>query len=292
MYYSLSRLSALDVKWADLFDANQESFQEFHHNPYYELILVADGTVYLQAGEEKLTLHAGDSLLLMPWEQHRGWQPNERQGHFFWVQFASTPDITELDYNRAPQLKIVHAPPGQTSTSQQHFEEALVLPRRFQTRNRYKLLSCFEELVQLLIKPKGYFRFQATLLLGEILFILTSEFLEQSHTDSAFPSSYTTFRKLLSHINNNYETDITKEALEQMTDRKYEYLCQIFKRYTGTTMVHYMHQLKIQQAKHLLLHTAQSVQEIGQSVGYVDPFYFSRIFKRVEGISPQHFRQK
>lgn len=57
-------------------------------------------------------------------------------------------------------------------------------------------------------------------------------------------------------------------------------------------MVHYMHQLKIQQAKHLLLHTAQSVQEIGQSVGYADPFYFSRIFKRVEGISPQHFRQK
>lgn len=105
MYYSLSRLSALDVKWADLFDANQESFQEFHHNPYYELILVADGTVYLQAGEEKLTLHAGDSLLLMPWEQHRGWQPNERQGHFFGFSLPPLPILLSWTMTEHPSLK-------------------------------------------------------------------------------------------------------------------------------------------------------------------------------------------
>lgn len=292
MYYSLSRLSQLDVKWADLFNANDESFSNAHQNPFYELIVVTDGTVYLQTGPDKLTLQAGDALLLMPWEQHRGWKPLERQGRFFWVQFSCVPGVAEFVSDPAPELNIVHAHRSELRTSSDAgpIEDSLIVPRLFQTRHRYKLLSRFEEMVETMAWPNGYFRFKATLLLGEILRLLATDFLEQSETHTAFPASYSVFRKLVNHLNNFYETDVSKETLERVVDRKYEYLCQVFKKYTGLTIVHYIHQLRIQQAKHLLLNSAASVHNIGESVGFPDPFYFSRTFKKLEGVSPQQYR--
>lgn len=290
MYYALSRLSKLDVKWADLFDANNSTFFGRHHNPYYELIVIADGTVHLQTNEARMTLEAGESLVMMPWESHSGWNSHERQGQFFWVQFSCDPGLNEFVLDRASELNIVHAERTELRTTEILHEDLLVLPRQFRSLQRYKLLGLFEELVETMKQPKGYFRFHATLLLGEILRLMASSFLEQSHLDTSFPTSYLTFRKLVNHLNNFYESDISKETLERVLERKYEYLCQVFKKYAGTNIHHYIHQLKTQHAKHLLRNTAKSVKEIAEEVGYPDPFYFSRMFKKIEGVAPQHYR--
>jgi len=290
MYYSLSRLSMLDVKWADLFDANNLHFFGQHHNPYYELIVIADGTVHLQTGETRMSLQAGESLLMMPWETHSGWNSHEKQGQFFWVQFSCDPCLNEFVLNRASELNIVHAERTELRTTDILHEDLLVVPRQFRSLQRYKLLGLFEDLVETMKQPKGYFRFHATLLLGEILRLMASDFLKESDLDTAFPASYLTFRKLVNHLNNFYDSDISKETLEGLLDRKYEYLCQVFKKYAGTNIHNYIHQLKTQRAKHLLRSTDKSVQEIANEVGYPDPFYFSRMFKKIEGVAPQHYR--
>jgi AraC-like DNA-binding protein len=290
MYYALSRLSKLDVKWADLFDANNRSFLDRHHNPYYELIVIADGTVHLQTNETRTTLQTGESLLMMPWESHSGWNSHERQGQFFWVQFSCEPSLNEFVLDRASELNIVHAERTELRTTEFLHEDLLVVPRQFRSLQRFKLLGLFEELVETMKQPNGYFRFHATLLLGEILRLMASGFLEQSHLDTAFPASYLTFRKLVNHLNNFYESDISKETLERVLERKYEYLCQVFKKYAGTNIHNYIHQLKTQHAKHLLRNSAKSVKEIAEEVGYPDPFYFSRMFKKIEGVAPQQYR--
>ncbi len=290
MHYSLSRLSKLDVKWADLFNANDPNFFGQHHNPYYELIVIADGMVHLQVNGKRLTLQAGDSLLMMPWESHTGWNPHEPQGRFFWVQFSCDPGLNEFVLDRASELNIVHAERTELRTAEILHEDLLIVPRQFRNAQRYKLLGLFEELVETMNLPKGYFRFHATLLLGEMLRLMANDFLKQSHLDTSFPASYITFRELVNHLNNSHESDISKATLERVLDRKYEYLCQVFKRYAGTTIHHYIHQLRVQRAKYLLDNTAKSVKEIAEDVGYPDPFYFSRMFKKMEGVAPQHYR--
>ena len=131
-----------------------------------------------------------------------------------------------------------------------------------------------------------------TLLLGEIVSSIATDFMESSHRDTAFPASYGTYRRLVNHLNNFYEQDLGKMTLEKELDRTYEYLCQVFRKYAGTTIVHYVHQLRVQRAKYLLLHSDQSVGEIAEKVGFRDAFYFSRVFKRLEGLSPQHYRDR
>ncbi|MFD0695204.1 AraC family transcriptional regulator [Paenibacillus sp. GCM10027628] len=59
---------------------------------------------------------------------------------------------------------------------------------------------------------------------------------------------------------------------------------------TGYSLHEYVHRLKISEAKNMLLNTHQSVKETAVSLGFKDVFYFSRLFKKFVGVSPQHYR--
>jgi AraC-like DNA-binding protein len=63
-----------------------------------------------------------------------------------------------------------------------------------------------------------------------------------------------------------------------------------FKRQTGHSPVSYFQRLKIQHAAQLLALTDLPVKEIARTVALDDPFYFSRLFKKVMGQSPRQFR--
>jgi len=65
---------------------------------------------------------------------------------------------------------------------------------------------------------------------------------------------------------------------------------QLFKRQTGYSPVDYFIHAKIQHACFLLDTTPLSVSDIGLRLGYKDPYYFSRIFRKVMGVSPRAYR--
>lgn len=59
---------------------------------------------------------------------------------------------------------------------------------------------------------------------------------------------------------------------------------------TGYSLNEYVNRLKVAEAKKLLINTELSVKEIARMLCYEDPFYFSRIFKKISGISASEFR--
>ncbi len=64
-----------------------------------------------------------------------------------------------------------------------------------------------------------------------------------------------------------------------------------YKELTGTTPINHFIHLKIERACHLLDITTKSINEISFAVGYEDAYYFSRIFKKIMGISPSQYRR-
>lgn len=66
----------------------------------------------------------------------------------------------------------------------------------------------------------------------------------------------------------------------------------LFKKKTGYSPIHYFNHLKIQKACQLLSFTDMSVKEISYSLGYEDPLYFSRLFKKIMNISPLQYRSE
>ncbi|GAA0406526.1 AraC family transcriptional regulator [Paenibacillus motobuensis] len=82
---------------------------------------------------------------------------------------------------------------------------------------------------------------------------------------------------------------------EEIADRHHisvSTLRRIVHEYSGYPLNEFIHRLKIAEAKNLLLNTEMSVKELAEALGYQDMFYFSRVFKRVTGISPSSYRKR
>lgn len=70
------------------------------------------------------------------------------------------------------------------------------------------------------------------------------------------------------------------------------HLSKIFKETYGTRVNNYLISKRITRAKQLLRFTDMTVDEIGAAVGMADANYFSRMFRKVEGISPREYRKQ
>jgi two-component system response regulator YesN len=70
------------------------------------------------------------------------------------------------------------------------------------------------------------------------------------------------------------------------------YLSQLFTKYAGTNFVEYITIERINAAKEMLARGEGPVYEIAEKLGFENSFYFSKVFKKVEGISPREFLRK
>lgn len=78
--------------------------------------------------------------------------------------------------------------------------------------------------------------------------------------------------------------------LARHTGLSKQHLIYLFNRETGCPPVEYFLRMKMQRAGQLLDLTAQSVKEVAGAVGMSDPYYFSRLFKKMMGCSPTEYR--
>ena len=72
----------------------------------------------------------------------------------------------------------------------------------------------------------------------------------------------------------------------------YEHQARVFKNVFGITPLAYVHAARIARAKELLAHTNMKIFRIAEMIGYVSPNYFSRIFRRYTGETPQQYRDR
>lgn len=69
------------------------------------------------------------------------------------------------------------------------------------------------------------------------------------------------------------------------------YLCSSFREHSGMTVMNFLKHVRMHLAAKALLETSESVQEISVRVGYTDSAYFSRVFKKTFGTSPEGYRK-
>lgn len=93
-------------------------------------------------------------------------------------------------------------------------------------------------------------------------------------------------------ILSNYQTDINLNLIAGNMNYSPSYLTRLFCQQYGSTPSRYITSLRIQKAQFLLTHNPElSVRQIGETVGYHEQGYFSRIFKKQVGVSPVEYRE-
>jgi two-component system response regulator YesN len=92
-------------------------------------------------------------------------------------------------------------------------------------------------------------------------------------------------------LDDNYNKQVTLKEIAKARFLHPIYLGQLFHNKTGMYFNDYVHRVRIEHAKHLLVSSEMRIYEISEAVGYQDQEHFSGIFKKQEGCTPSQFRK-
>ncbi|MDF2485371.1 MAG: hypothetical protein K0R46_1539 [Herbinix sp.] len=91
------------------------------------------------------------------------------------------------------------------------------------------------------------------------------------------------------YLENHYDQDISLEDVAEQVNISPQYFSKLIKKTTGYNFIDWLSMLRVKKAKELLTNSNLTVKEVCFMVGYKDPNYFSRIFKKRIGITPSEY---
>lgn len=124
-------------------------------------------------------------------------------------------------------------------------------------------------------------------LLGRIIHLLELQ-AANKHLEHCDQLNITELRR---YIHRHLTEPMTLEELANVNHLSVTHFSRLFRQHFGTSPMHYIIQQRMTRAATLLTETTSPIRLIGEAVGYEDAYYFSRIFKRVIGMTPRAYRQ-
>lgn len=124
---------------------------------------------------------------------------------------------------------------------------------------------------------------------GEFLYrFLVATLRELEYSESQIRSDYV--KRAVKHMEEEFDTLSGIDALAAHLQISNEHLSRIFKQETGTSPICYLTDLRIQRALHYLLNTDITIEAIARQCGFSCGNYFSKVFRKYMGMSPEEYR--
>lgn len=241
----------------------------------YQLVYTAAGRTHFNINGTEHTLAAGDVVLYRPGEpQHYSYYAKDKP-EIFWVHFSGS-GVEKI-------LENCHL------TSQNIFHIGV----------QPEMNNLFTRIIDEIQKQKNGFRRITTLLLENIL-LLTSRHKLQSNDEPVQEEQKATplsniqheITMAVSYFNEHYMEAISIEDYAKSRNMSSCWFIRNFKKWIGVTPTQHIISARIASAQSLLENTDYNVTQIATLVGYDDPMYFSRTFRKKVGISPSEWRKK
>ncbi|MFC7376737.1 helix-turn-helix domain-containing protein [Brachybacterium sp. GCM10030267] len=124
------------------------------------------------------------------------------------------------------------------------------------------------------------------LLLTQLLLVL----LRQEEVDAATAARETRVARVIRHLHGHYTEHIELGELAERFFVSRHHLSREFRRHTGTTVISYVNDLRVDQARRLLQETELPVGRIAADVGFATVTHFNRVFRERTGSTPRAVR--
>jgi AraC-like DNA-binding protein len=149
------------------------------------------------------------------------------------------------------------------------------------------LLDAVTRLARLLDNPKDI-PVLAPLIMKEIIYrVLQGEYGRMLKQIAIEGSSANQISDVIEHIMNNYEKSFKIEELAEIANMSVSSLHRNFKEVTAMSPIQFQKQLRLQEARHLLLSESADAADVAFRVGYESPSQFSREYSRMFGLPPK-----
>ncbi len=122
----------------------------------------------------------------------------------------------------------------------------------------------------------------------------TAEAVQRSLSGDDVLPPYTSalVKRIVAYFHQNYDRPISRREVAEAVGVSENHLTRIFGRELGLSPWDYLNRYRVKQAKALLWRTSDSITAVALQVGFDDPAYFSRVFRKQVGVAPSAFRQK
>ncbi len=153
--------------------------------------------------------------------------------------------------------------------------------------NCTQLKECFEALYNLYMQKKaGYIS-----ALLSILYKIINHVQNAEIADYIPKHFYSKIEKAINYINGHYtDENIKISYLAELSNMSIKYFIKLFHSYFNTTPKQYIIDLKLDLAKNLLSSSKTPISEIAEQVGFLNRYYFSKMFKKMTSINPAEYR--
>ncbi|MHA3787197.1 AraC family transcriptional regulator [Flavobacterium hauense] len=269
-------VGGIDLDYVSFEDAKKEigpeHYMEEHMDDHYIFLIVLEGTATFHCDMEDFHLSSKGLMVVKPYQVHAPKDAsNDVRGFFMTVEsFLAPTHLREMLENLSAQQQYIKFEENEGADLE---GTAALLYSTFTSDNPYKaiilngLLTAFLSQASALYYKKGHIKPQAKTQAT----IITAKFknLLEQHSFLHLPSFYA--KKLnitTSHLNHCVNT------------------------VTGLSVTHWLQDAMITEAKKQIYYTDADIKEIAYTLGYDDHTYFSRLFKKITGLTPLLFRKK
>lgn len=234
----------------------------------YELMIVDKGILYIADEHGKYEVKQGEYILMPPCGHQYGWHPSSCS--FYWLHFDFNKQCRpEKEYFRLPkQARIPDFSGIQTYLSQIYHNEQFYSDT---TQSSFLVSALLLEIYnQLYHTDRSHSDLKG------------SDGVSLQKTDLC--------KKIKNYIYWNRAHYIKISEIAEYMRYSGKYLSSVFVSVTGKKLKYYIDEQHMEAAKELLSGSQNTISEIAFQLGYTDSHNFSRIFKRITGMSPSEYR--
>ena len=231
----------------------------------YQLLYIVSGKGHFYFHGEDRVVYAGRMVLIQPRQEQRYEYFGEDKPEVYWVHFTGSDVKNILRKFQIPMDDPIFYS-GASSTYSYLFKEMI-----------HELQNCktgYEDLL--------------TMYLRQIFLLVQRTRQEERPTVSTYIQEEMEFARR--YFNEHYNEPISIQEYAESRNMSVCYFQRNFKQIVKHTPMQYLLTIRVNNAASLLETTDYSMAEIAAIVGYEDPLYFSRLFRKIKGVSPRDYR--
>jgi AraC family transcriptional regulator, arabinose operon regulatory protein len=228
------------------------------------LIYLINGTGHYKLNHSTTAVDAGSVIIYRPDQDQDYFYKSLEKAEFYWIHFTGTHAESLLD--------------------DLNFTNGSV----YQVGMHTEFIALFENIIhELQIKKANYHQLCISYLL-QLLSSFSRKVSLQKTDRSLTNNSY--MENVIKAMNLEFHQEHSIEYYAKISNLTVFQFIRNFKKITQFTPAKYIEKIRVAKAKELLCDSDLSITEISCIVGYKDPFYFSKVFKKSTSIAPSEFR--
>ncbi len=231
------------------------------------LIFCTQGRGWYEINGERRIIEGNEVLLIPRGMAHNYGADDTTPWSIHWVHFVGN----EADFY------VYHLPIGEYKLS--------VEPLCAQTLTQL-FTECYDSFVGGFLLYRFIYCAQVLHHLLGVLFFNNSSFSPVQRT-----SQFHSVEETLRFLHQNLHRVVSLGEMSDHAGLSTSHFSFLFKQQTGYSPMDYFIHLKMQRACTMLSFSQKTIHEIAYEIGYGDPYYFSRIFKKIIGVSPRNYRE-